>query len=60
MILILIIRDHHVKIYFPEISLYNLKPIYISAIKLSIILFFRIHNQTSHLSESDYSEEDDL
>lgn len=49
MILILIIRDHHIKIFYPEINLYNLKVSYINAIKISIVLFFRIHNQVSHI-----------
>ena len=49
MILILIIRDHHIKIFYPEINLYNLKVSYINAIKISIVLFFRIHNQVSRI-----------
>lgn len=49
MILILIIRDHHIKIFYPEINLYNLKFSYINAVKISIVLFFRIHNQVSHI-----------
>ena len=49
MILILIIRDQHIKIFYPEINLYNLKVSYINAIKISIVLFFRIHNQVSRI-----------
>lgn len=58
-ILALIIRDHHVKIYYPELSLYNLEPFYVNAIKIAIVLFFRIHNQTAHVQDGQEEEPGD-
>jgi hypothetical protein len=58
MILLFIIRDHFTLKQNPELNLYNLDKNHINIIKICIIIFFRIHNQTSHIHEAEESEDE--